>query len=366
MKTKISAIVLAAAMVLMSAVAVFAEGQHANDVVGAVYAMTNAPDNNEVVMFDRDAEGILTLTGAVSTGGSGSGGGLDQLGSQGSLVLSDDHRWLLAVNAGSNEISVFRVKGDGLDLVGKFDSGGEFPLSLSVFHDLVYVLNAGTAPNITGFHLNHRGRLVPLDDSTRLLGIGGFAQVGFDPRGSMLVVTDRDENEILVYSVGGRGLPSVNPVTSMSNGLAPFGFIFDQWGNLLVSEAGSGAVSTYKILRNGQLRMISPSVANDQAATCWIAGNMRGNIFTANTGSQTISSYKLLSRKGTLALLDATAGFGNRPIDITVTVDGRFLYALDPADGAIDMFQINRAGSLTSLGAVAGGLSIFAQGIAAR
>jgi 6-phosphogluconolactonase len=276
MKAKLSAIVLAAAMVLMSALAVFAEGPHANDVMGAVYAMTNAADNNEVVMFDRDADGILTLSSAVSTEGTGSGGGLDQLASQGSLVLSGDRRCLLAVNAGSNEISVIGVKGDELDLVDKVDSGGEFPESLTVFHDLICVLNAGVPSNTTGFYLNHRGRLASLDNSTRLLGTGGFAQVGFDPRGSMLVLTDIDENGILVYSVGRRGLPSVNPVTSMSNGLAPFGFIFDQRGNLLVSEAGSGAVSTYKILRNGELRMISPSVANGQAATCWIAGNMRG------------------------------------------------------------------------------------------
>jgi 6-phosphogluconolactonase len=366
MKGKISAIILAAAMVLMSAMAVLAKDRHANDVVGAVYAMTNAADNNEVVMFDRNADGMLTFIGAVSTGGTGSGGGLDELASQGSLVLSDDHRWLLAVNAGSDEISVFRVKGDGLDLVDGVDSGGEFPVSLTVFHDLVYVLNAGMSPNITGFYMDHTGRLVPLDNSTRLLGTGGFAQVGFDPRGSLLVVTDRDENEILVYMVGERGLPSLNPVTSMSNGMGPFGFIFDERGNLLVSEAGSGAVSAYQILRNGELQIISPSVANGQTATCWIAANMRGNIFTANTGSQTISAYKLLRRKGKLALLNATAGSGNRPIDMAVTLDNRFLYALDPADGALDSFQINRDGSLTGLGSVAGGLSIFAQGIAAR
>jgi 6-phosphogluconolactonase len=366
MNRKISAIIMTAAMVLLSAIPVFAKNPLANDVVGAVYTMTNAPDNNEVVVFDRDQDGILTLKGAVSTGGSGSGGGLDELASQGSLVLSVDHRWLLAVNAGSNEISVFRVKRDGLDLVGIFDSGGQFPVSLTVFHDLVYVLNAGMSSNITGFYLNHRGRLVPLDNSTRLLGMGGFAQVGFDPRGGMLVVTDRDDNEILVYSVDGRGLPSANPVTSMSNGLAPFGFIFDERGILLVSEAGTGAVSTYKILRNGELRIISPSVANGQTATCWIAGNGRGNIFTSNTGSQTISAYKLLPGGGTLGFLDATAGFGNRPIDMAVTVNGHFLYALDPADGGIDSFQINRDGSLTGLGTVAGGLSIFAQGIAAR
>jgi len=320
---------------------------------------------------------MLTLAGSVSTEGLGSGGGLDPLTSQGALVLSQNNRWLLAVNAGSDEVSVFRVLRDGLELVDKVDSGGDFPVSIAIFHNLVYVLNAGVSPSITGFHLNHRGHLIMRNDSTRSLGTGAFSQVGFDPRGRNLVVTDRGDNEILVFSVGDRwGLPSMDPVTTMSNGIAPFGFIFDEQGHLLVSEAGSGAVSSYKIRRDDSLWVIDPSVANNQTATCWIAGNERGFVYTANTGSQTISAYRLSTwknhhkkwkhGKGKLVLLDETAGLGNRPIDMDITDNGRYLYALDPAEETIDMFEIEADGSLTDLGTVPGGLSIYAQGIAAR
>jgi len=366
MSRKIVLAVLTAAVLILSAASVFAGNDHYKDIDGAVYTMTNASGNNEVVYFDRDEDGILTKAGAISTQGAGSGGGLDPLGSQGALVLSEDHRWLLAVNGGSNEISVFRVLPQGLLFVDKVDSGGAFPVSLTVFHDLVYVLNAGASPNITGFYLNHRGRLVHLDDSTRSLGAGGFAQVEFDPQGRRLVITDKANNAILVYEIGRHGLPDMVPTTWMSNGLVPFGVIFDERGHLLVAEAGSGAVSSYDILRSGALQVISPSVANAQKATCWIAGTRRGYVFTANTGSGTISSYKLRAGSGKLALLDAAAGTGNKPIDMAVTTNGRYLYALDPADGTVDMFEIERDGSLTSLGSVDGGLSIFAQGIAAR
>ena len=133
---------------------------------------------------------------------------------------------------------------------------------------------------------------------------------------------------------------------------------------------------SYDIEADGSLRLISPSVANGQVATCWIAGNNRGYVFTANTGSQTISAYSLVKEKyrrwdkkfgkGKLELLDETAGSGDRPIDMDISVDGRFLYALDPAAGTIDMFKIEPDGSLTTLGMVSGGLSIFAQGIAAH
>ncbi len=332
---------------------------------GAVYTMTNDPNDNKVVIFNRDSKGILTKADSISTGGKGSGGSsLDALGSQGSLMLSQDKRWLLAVNAGSNEISVFRVLPGELDLVDKVDSGGVLPVSLTIFHNLVYVLNTGTSPNITGFNLSHTGQLAALADSGRSLS-GGFAQVGFDPKGETLVVTGKADNKILVFSVGGDGLPSTSPVTSASNGTTPFGFIFDQRGHLIVSEAGSDSVSSYNILSDDTLKVISGSVANGQKATCWIDENSR-YAFASNPGSNTISVYKIDPGKGKLSLMNGAAGTGNGNLDLSVTVNGRFLYVLNAGNGTIGMFQISSNGSLIDLGTVDGGLSIFAQGIAAR
>jgi len=362
MNGKTFSAVITAAMLAAPAVSAVASDL---DVAGAVYTMTNAAEN-AVVVFDRDAAGGLTEVGAVATGGSGSGDGLDPLASQASLVLTEDHQWLLAVNAGSNEISVFRVRDDGLHLTDKVDSGGPFPTSLAVDHGLVYVLNAGDPADIMGFHLTRQGRLIPLADSARALGSGAFSQVAFDPSGENLVITDRMDHELLVYPVDWRGRPAMNPVTSPSSGLGPFAIIFDNRGDLLVAEAGSGAVSSYRIMPNGALQVVSPSVANGQRATCWIAGNRRGDVFTANTGSQNISAYDVAERDGSVALLDDTAAFANRPIDMTITANGQFLYALDPADGAIHGWRIDRQDGLIDLGAVpAPDIAIYAQGVAA-
>jgi len=359
--------VLVAGMVLMSSVfAAFADDLHGKGAAGAVYIMTNAADENQVIVFDRDRTGRLTMAGAASTHGTGSGGDLDPLASQNSLVLTQNNRWLLAVNAGSREISVFRVGRKGLELADKVDSGGELPVSLAVQDNLVYVLNAGGSPNIAGFFLNHRGRLVPRADAVRPLALGGYSQVGFDPRGDHLVVTDRADNEILVFPLDRRGLPSSTPIVSASAGIAPFGFIFDERGDLLVAEAGSGAVSSYRIRQDGSLNVLDRSVSNGQSATCWIAGNADGDVFTANTGSQTISAYTLMNGHGHLTLQEATAGLGNRPIDMGISINGRFLYALDPAEQTVDMFEIEPDGRLSDLGAVSAGISIFAQGLAAR
>src|SRR5438093_6622669 len=114
----------------------------ADGAAGAVYVMTNQAAGNSIMVFRRDAAGMLTFAGSFASGGNGAGTGADPLGSQGALVLSEDERLLFAVNAGSNSISVLAVSGDQLKLLNSVTSGGVMPVSVAVRHDLVYVLNA--------------------------------------------------------------------------------------------------------------------------------------------------------------------------------------------------------------------------------
>jgi hypothetical protein len=132
---------------------------------GAVFTLTNAATGNAVVAFDRADDGSLTPAGSYATGGLGSG---SSLGSQGALVLSDDRRWLFAVNAGSNDISVFAVGRRGLQLSDRVPAGGELPISLTAHDDLLYVLNVGGVANISGFHFDD-GRLRQIAGATRSL-----------------------------------------------------------------------------------------------------------------------------------------------------------------------------------------------------
>src|SRR5512143_2228425 len=178
-------VVILAASFVLSGVGVAAAQESGEDrSIGAVYTLTNSAAGNEVLIFNRAVDGTLTAAGSVSTGGLGTGAGL---GSQGALTLSANQRWLFAVNAGSNELSVFAVSPHGLTLVDKVASGGVLPISVTHYRDIVYVLNAGGSGNITGFTLRRRGKLTPIANSTRNLsnnGIGaapGPAQSSFSP-----------------------------------------------------------------------------------------------------------------------------------------------------------------------------------------
>ncbi len=86
-----------------------------------------------------------TPAGTYPTGGLGGkleGSVVDHLASQGSLTLDRPDGLLLAVNAGSNTVSVFGAFGDRLALRQTIPSGGVFPVSIAVHDGLVYVLNA--------------------------------------------------------------------------------------------------------------------------------------------------------------------------------------------------------------------------------
>lgn len=343
---------------------------------GVVFVMTNANDElrgNEVVMYRRATDGALTVTGRFPTGGQGLGAGL---GSQGSLTLSNNGRWLFAVNAGSNELSVFEVYPVGLVLTDKVASGGDRPTSITVRNGLVYVLNAGDPGNITGFKLNGAGKLTPLANSTRNLSNNGSgaapapAQVSFTPNGKVLVVTERSTNQIITYTVNRRGLAS-GPLVHASSGATPFGFAFGKNDTLVVSEAGGGglpsAVSSYQVGNDGSVQLVSGSVVTGEAAACWIVVTQGGKYaYSTNAGTASLSLFEV-SNNGALTLLAAKGGetgAGTGPTDAAVSRNGRLIYALSPRSQTVIGFSVQTDGTLTMVGSF-GGLGANPAGVAA-
>ena len=365
---------LACAAIVTACVAVNADelGRHGRELASAVYVMTNAPSGNAVLMFRRNANGQLTLVDRQRTGGRGGTGNgvgaLDPLGSQDSLVANGDASRLLAVNGGSDEISALGVSEKGLTLLSTIKSGGDFPNSIALHRDLVYVLNAHGTPNVSGFRLAADGVLRALPGSTRPLPGGSAAvahDVTFSADGTRLIVTEEMTNQLVVFDVGNDGLLTA-VTTTASAGLAPFGSTFARDGFLIVTEAASSSVSSYEVTSTDTLIPVSPAVPNGQAASCWISLTPHGQAFISNTGSATLSSYQV-GPAGQLTLVNAvaaTTGNGSAPIDSALSSDSRFLYVVDSAQGRIVGFAVNGT-SLTPLGAVTN-LPTTLQGIVAR
>ncbi|MFN8597843.1 MAG: beta-propeller fold lactonase family protein [Anaerolineae bacterium] len=371
MKSKVMHFVVAVVLIASVALSGVGVAAAAGD-TGAVYTLTNNAAGNEVAIFNRAANGTLTAAGTVSTGGLGNGGGL---GSQGALTLSQDHKWLFAVNAGSNEISVFAVSAHGLKLVDKVASGGEQPISVTSHKNLVYVLNAGGSGNITGFTLGKHGKLTPIANSTRGLsnsGVGaapGPAQIEFSPKGDVLVVTEKATNLIDTYAVEG-GVAG-NLTTHPSAGMTPFGFEFSKRGTLIVSEAAGGAAnassaSSYAV-NDDSFELLSAAVPTNQTAACWVVVTKNGKYaYTANAGSGSIATFRV-EHDGGLKLLNGAAGStgaGSHPSDMALSTNSHFLYVLANTTQSIGAFEVQVDGSLTAVSGV-NGLPASSAGLAA-
>ena len=361
----------------------------ADDGAGVVYVMTNAADQNAIIAYQRAPDGRLTQRGSYATGSRGSGVGVtlppDPLGSQDALLLWG--HWLFAVNAGSNEVSVFRAERDRLTLRDTVASGGRYSVSLTFRPPWLYVLNAGGVGTISEFTLDQDGHLTPLADAVRALGtptpddgaqphiLESPAQVGFSPQGDQLVVSDKGalsgQGRLLVFAVAADGTPADRPVTTITAGNVPFSFTFDRGGHLLVTDPSANTVTSYALAADGSLRPRTV-VASQQQATCWIVCTPDGRYaYTDNTTSHTTTGYRL-GADGSLSLLDAdgvtaSAGAGALPIDLALSDDGRFLYTLNTGHGAVGMYAITAEGRLSAFGEVAG-LPVLqgVQGIAAR
>jgi len=331
---------------------------------GFVYVQTNDADHNEVVVFARRAGGELERRNSYFTGGKGSGE--PHLPSQ-SSVLVDDNR-LFVTNAGSDDVTVFSIAGDRLEVLDRVASGGSAPRSVAVHAGHVYVLNTGSEPNITGFELE-RDRLVAIE-STQPAGADP-AQVAFSGDGRTLLVSDRADS-IHAFSVDSDGRAQ-QQFTYQSSGATPYGFDLTRDGVLVVTEAagaqaGKASASSYKLDGPAQLVPLSGPVGNTRSEVCWAAISKDGRtVFVTNFGDGTISTYAI-GGDGSIELREAVAAttvYGKPGIrDEALSSDGEYLYALHADSGRVFGWRIGEGGKLDAVGST-NGLPLTAAGLAA-
>eukprot|EP00984_Skeletonema_dohrnii_P021380 scaffold10670_cov103-Skeletonema_dohrnii-CCMP3373.AAC.5 len=338
----------------------------------SVYTMTNQP-MNEVLVYSRN-----TCDGSILSGSNGDGINLprpvdDPLASTGSIITADD--CLLAVNAGSDDISTFRILSPAeIQLVARYHSDGNFPVSLAEREGLVYVLNAGGNGSMQGFHLTPETcELTPIEQDPIVLNQGNVApsdpaffpaspaQIGFTPEGNIVVTIKVNgggqnfpsgEGSLNVYSINPENGTTTNEFLTQTNvngtagSLVPFSFDFDDKGNLLLVEAfgaggpvenageNAGAVRVYADI-DGIAVNVTADITN-QTTSCWIVYNPKNScVYTTNNGGSSISA--LSWKDDELELIDAVAATLNNPLDMVLSPDYKYLYAL--ASGHTDVDQ---------------------------
>jgi 6-phosphogluconolactonase len=335
----------------------------------AVFAMTNSVEGNQVIAYSRADDGSLVERNHFATGGRGSGGTTDPLGSQGSLTLSQDHSLLFAVNAGTGNLSVFRVSGANLELVQVVSSGGSAPVAVAQHGNLVYVINFAGNSSVVGFNLDNDGHLVMIPNSIRYLSATntGPSSLAFSPNGRFLLLTEKVTNNIDVFSVNSDGTLS-QPRITPDPIPGVFDVVFSPDGAALIvqtggaSNANASSVSSYLVQADGTLSPVTGSVSTVGDFTCWIALTPNGQFaFTSNTLSSSISGFAI-GGSGTVTALPGTVvaslPTGSNNLDIAVSDDAKYVYTMNTGAGTIGVFALQPNGSLRVIG--------FATGLSAH
>ena len=345
---------------------------------GAVFTMTNSSSGNEVIVFNRGADGSLEQVGSFSTQGLGTG---TTLGNQGAVTLTRSGRRLIVVNPGSNDFTLFRVVPDGLEFIQRVASGGQQPVSVAQRGNLIFVLNAGGnnggTDNISGFRLNEQGTIDRVPFSTQRLSqaVTDPTQIAFNREGTTLIVTEKASNTINLFSVNFDG--SLNSGTPQTiSGTTPSGFAVGDRGRIFVSEATSnttnaGAISSFEFNSVGGLQPISTSLPTLQTGPNSLVLTNNGQLgFVGNSTSGTISGFRVAS-DGSISLLQpngisANTGNGSSPIEMAVSSDSRFLFTLNSGTNQLSGFDISSNGTLGPLNPAINGLPSGLNGLAAQ
>lgn len=355
---------------------------------GAVYAMDNSATNNTIVAYDRAEDGTLTLIGSTSTNGQGTGpnnvvpgpGGVtfDPLASNYSLIMSENNDFVFAVNAGSNEITSFRVNDDrSLTLTSRVNTEGVDPISLATLGNAVYVASVNGAPGvIEGFTFDAEGNLTQIANSTREL-TGRPTTIIFSENGEYLIANEIGAGRLQVFGVDGINLTETPNTFTYTDILAgrnnpnPFGldtYSTDGDQFLVVGEARvftadgvlapqDSSISTLQISQGGGLEFVSRDVQVDGGiASCWVQINDDDNLaIVTNTNNNSVSSFSLA--EGVATRLVNTA-FANGPtngdqtvltgLTDSVTIDDYF-YQLAAGTGDVISLSQNDDGTLVEI-----------------
>lgn len=324
-----------------------------------VFALTNDVTGNQVVSYQPTPFGGIREVGRYSTGGTGvaiGGAVVDDLASQSGLAYDGLDQLLVAVNGGSNSIAVFHTFGSSLGFRRVVPSGGSTPVSVAVRGNLIYVLNAGGTGEVQGYYAD---TLTPIPGSARSLRLtrgltppylNTPGQIGFTPDGRQLVVTTKDNgSDIDVFNLSFSGGLNGGPTVNAAAAPVPFGFTFDAAGDLVVTEAGTNALTTYTVNANGTLTERG-SVTNGLATLCWVANDGNRYFYGANAGSAEVTGYTIGVTGQPAVIGETTTDPG--PIDLAASPDGRVLYVETGGSDLIDSFAIAGNGSLIKTGTV--------------
>ncbi|MBO9203402.1 MULTISPECIES: beta-propeller fold lactonase family protein [Niastella] len=250
------------------------------------------------------------LTGGTGIPGSQNAGSFN---SDHEVRLTNDKRFLLAVNSGDNTISVFSIQSDGtlkLTPGSPISSGGETPVSIDIWQQYVIVLNKSnhpvlptySAPNYSVFTLKGDGSLVFVSKFELRNGISP-GQVLVSRSGAFVYGSNTwgfdyspPAERLNIFSIGNNGTFTAGPAAPSFDSNLPGALGLYESSDqhvLYVAFPFSAQFSFYDINKNdGSLTHAGDATARPGCSR-FCTNRSKHSLFTANTIDNSVSLFDI-------------------------------------------------------------------------
>lgn len=337
--------------------------------VNALYIENNvgqAPNKNSIIALKNDGTGKLTpiAPGKFLTNGTGvfvtPKVGSPSLQADGEVVVNAAGTLLLAVNGGSNTISVFGISNTGvLTLMSTtpFPSLGSDPVSIGLDENspagaYVTVVNQasdpaqpGQTPNIVGFFLDETtGTLTSANTSVTYPMDSLPAQALASPSGKFeFIVQFMGGGSFCSFSVGAAGLLVANNCFLPNVGPAFLGAaVHPKQRAAYVGQPPVSLISVFTYSTAGVLAF-QRVVANQGSLICWLTTNKAGTLlYTVESGTTGMGS--------TVTVYDISGGNFTSPVQLQHftminNADNATNLHLDPTEKFLYVLSVNESGT---------------------
>jgi hypothetical protein len=311
-----------------------------------LFVQTNAPNgSNAVRVIASSSGGKLRSAGSFRTGQSGTGRAIH---SQGTLETTGDGHHLLALDVGSSTITVFQVGHGKLERTDRGGSGGRRPISIASAGNRVFVLNAGSGPNLSVFDVQGTsGRLTPVMTVPLAQGNAHPYAVAASPSGSRVAVSYEKGSggrDVELFEFAGNQVTG-SALVAVSGG-GPGALAFSGEDQLLVgrmAHPGPGLANYAIGPGSTTLSMISQT----PRSLCWIKNDGSGSLGWA-TFPSSVTAFERGSG-GSISSLKSRHLSG-RTSDLTIGGSQKHLYVLNERHAKVRVLALDPL-TLSVLGA---------------
>ncbi|OSD04791.1 hypothetical protein PYCCODRAFT_1433130 [Trametes coccinea BRFM310] len=338
---------------------------------GAIYFMTNEPDENVIMSASINSDGTLTLVNAVAAGGRGLHGiasppGPDGLFAQGGLQASATGEVLATVNPGSNTVSLFSIDPkqptDISPLGDPVSSEGEFPMSLAFNNDgsRLCVLNGGAVASVNCFTVDKKLGLVAIPNSLRSIPLNQTTPPNGPPGTASQITFNHDESKLIASF---KGLPPAVGFLAFWD-VQSDGSLSSEFTKMDTLPGGSLTFSLTPIPGKNAFLSTDPGVGftvfdlddpskssvvpiPGQGATCWSTFSPKtGSFFLDDVGTGTVTEVHVDGNLKASIVKQYPLGSIAGTLDNDVaTIDGKdFLFVMAAGATSVDVLALDGPG----------------------